>query len=132
MLKKAMVAAAAAASVVGMSMAAAPMALAVGNDNGPSVANGNGATSALGNSATKGDMSPQLSLIEGTLNKPCVGLQDIDAQVPALIGIGVQDIPILSDEVHQQCADNSSQTKRDGALAHTLDNLSVLSAVGED
>jgi hypothetical protein len=77
-------------------------------------------------------MSPQLSLVEGTLNKPCVGLQDIDAQVPALIGIGVQDIPILSDEVHQQCADNSSQTKRDGALAHTLDNLSVLSAVGED
>ncbi len=33
------------------------MALAVGNDNGPSVANGNDATSAFGNSVTKGDMS---------------------------------------------------------------------------
>ncbi|MEU6915976.1 rodlin [Streptomyces olindensis] len=131
MLKKAMVAAAAAASVIGMSVAAAPQALAVGDDSGPSVANGNGASSSFGNSATKGDMSPQLSLVDGTLNKPCVGVQDIDVGVAVLIAAVVQDIPILSDHVQQQCADNSTNTKRDGALNHILEDLSVLSANGD-
>ncbi|OXS36514.1 rodlin [Streptomyces sp. XY006] len=131
MLKKAMVAAAAAASVIGMSVAAAPQALAVGDDSGPSVANGNGASSSFGNSATKGDMSPQLSLVDGTLNKPCLAVQDLDVGVAALIGVVVQDIPILSDHVQQQCADNSTNSKRDGALNHILEDLSVLSANGD-
>ncbi|MBB4715103.1 MULTISPECIES: rodlin [Streptomyces] len=131
MLKKAMVAAAAAASVIGMSVAAAPQALAVGDDSGPSVANGNGASSSFGNSATKGDMSPQLSLVDGTLNKPCLAVQDLDVGVAALIGVVVQDIPVLSDHVQQQCADNSTNTKRDGALNHILEDLSVLSANGD-
>ncbi|AMW10572.1 hypothetical protein A4E84_14290 [Streptomyces qaidamensis] len=130
MLKKAMVAAAAAASVIGMSVAAAPQALAVGDDSGPSVANGNGASSSFGNSATKGDMSPQLSLVDGTLNKPCLAVQDLDVGVAALIGVVVQDIPVLSDHVQQQCADNSTNAKRDGALNHILEDLSVLSANG--
>ncbi|BCL20577.1 MULTISPECIES: rodlin [Streptomyces] len=131
MLKKAMVAAAAAASVIGMSVAAAPQALAVGDDSGPSVANGNGASSSFGNSATKGDMSPQLSLVDGTLNKPCLAVQDLDVGVAALIGVVVQDIPVLSDHVQQQCADNSTNSKRDGALNHILEDLSVLSANGD-
>ncbi|MEV0244009.1 rodlin [Streptomyces sp. NPDC050674] len=131
MLKKAMVAAAAAASVIGMSVAAAPQALAVGDDSGPSVANGNGASSSFGNSATKGDMSPQLSLVDGTLNKPCLAVQDLDVGVALLIGVVVQDIPVLSDHVQQQCADNSTNTKRDGALNHILEDLSVLSANGD-
>ncbi|MZF90301.1 rodlin [Streptomyces sp. SID5643] len=131
MLKKAMVAAAAAASVIGMSVAAAPQALAVGDDSGPSVANGNGASSSFGNSATKGDMSPQLSLVDGTLNKPCLAVQDLDVGVALLIGVVVQDIPILSDHVQQQCADNSTNSKRDGALNHILEDLSVLSANGD-
>ncbi|PZT69448.1 hypothetical protein DN402_22480 [Streptomyces sp. SW4] len=131
MLKKAMVAAAAAASVVGMSVAAAPSALAIGDDQGPTVANGNGAKSAFGNSSTDGDMSPQLSLVDGTLNKPCVAVQDIPVGVAALIGVVVQDIPIASDHVQQQCADNSTNTKRDGAVSHVLEDLSVLSANGE-
>jgi hypothetical protein len=126
-----MVAAAAAASVIGMSVAAAPQALAVGDDSGPSVANGNGASSSFGNSATKGDMSPQLSLVDGTLNKPCVAVQDLDVGVALLIGVVVQDIPILSDHVQQQCADNSTNSKRDGALNHILEDLSVLSANGD-
>ncbi|MER7402546.1 rodlin [Streptomyces sp. NPDC000070] len=130
MLKKAMVAAAAAASVIGMSVAAAPQALAVGDDSGPSVANGNGASSSFGNSATKGDMSPQLSLVEGTLNKPCVALQDIPIGV-AIIAVVVQDIPVLSDHVQQQCSDNSTNSKRDGALDHILEDVSVLSANGD-
>ncbi|MER6322285.1 hypothetical protein HFP71_24385 [Streptomyces sp. ARC32] len=129
MLKKAMVAAAAAASVIGMSAAAAPQALAIGDDNGPAVANGNGATSAFGNSATKGDMSPQLSLVEGTLNKPCLGVEDVNVAVINLVPI--QDINVLADDLNQQCADNSTQAKRDGALSHVLEDLSVLSANGE-
>lgn len=129
MLKKAMVAAAAAASVIGMSAAAAPQALAIGDDNGPAVANGNGATSAFGNSATKGDMSPQLALVEGTLNKPCIGVEEVNAAVVNLVPI--QDVNVLSDDLNQQCADNSTQAKRDGALSHVLEDLSVLSANGE-
>ncbi|MEU4979205.1 rodlin RdlA [Streptomyces sp. NPDC021969] len=129
MLKKAMVAAAAAASVIGMSAAAAPQALAIGDDNGPAVANGNGATSAFGNSATEGDMSPQLSLVEGTLNKPCLGVEDVNVAVINLVPI--QDINVLADDLNQQCADNSTQAKRDGALSHVLEDLSVLSANGE-
>jgi hypothetical protein len=128
-LKKAMVAAAAAASVIGMSAAAAPQALAIGDDNGPAVLNGNGAESAFGNSATKGDMSPQLSLVEGTLNKPCLGVEDVNVAVINLVPI--QDINVLADDLNQQCADNSTQAKRDGALSHVLEDLSVLSANGE-
>ncbi|CAL9576264.1 hypothetical protein NC239_25745 [Streptomyces sp. G3] len=129
MLKKAMVAAAAAASVIGMSAAAAPQALAIGDDNGPAVLNGNGAESAFGNSATKGDMSPQLSLVEGTLNKPCLGVEDVNVAVINLVPI--QDVNVLADDLNQQCADNSTQAKRDGALSHVLEDLSVLSANGE-
>jgi hypothetical protein len=128
-LKKAMVAAATAASVVGMAVAAAPQALAIGNDDGPTVANGNGANSSWGNSATKGDMSPQLSLVQGSLNKPCLALED--NQIPILNIVPINDVPILSDDLDQQCSDNSSNIKRDGALSHILEDLSVLSANGE-
>ncbi|MGW2028676.1 MULTISPECIES: rodlin [Streptomyces] len=131
MFKKAMVSAATAASVVGMAVAAAPQALAIGNDDGPTVANGNGAVSSFGNSATKGNMSPQLSLVQGSLNKPCLGVQDVDVAVDAAIGGTVQDIPVLSDHLQQQCSDNSTNAKRDGALSHVLEDVSVLSANGE-
>ncbi|MEU2383303.1 rodlin [Streptomyces sp. NPDC012461] len=125
MLKKAMVAAA----VIGMSVAAAPQALAIGDDSGPNVANGNGASSAFGNSSTEGDMSPQLALVDGTLNKPCLGVDDVNVAVINLVPI--QGVPVLSDQLNQQCADNSTQTKRDAALSHILEDLSVLSANGE-
>jgi hypothetical protein len=124
-----MVVAAAAASVVGMSVAAAPVALAIGNDVGPTVSNGAGATSAFGNSATDGNMSPQLSLVEGTLNKPCLGLDETNVGVLQLVD--VQDVPVLSDQLDQQCSDTSSQAERDGALGHTLENLSLLSSSRE-
>lgn len=93
------------------------------------MANGNGATSAFGNSATEGDMSPQLSLVEGTLNKPCVGLEDINVAVINIVPI--QDVNVLADDLNQQCDDNSTQAKRDGAVSHVLEDLSVLSANGE-
>ncbi|MFI7388388.1 rodlin [Streptomyces sp. NPDC049813] len=132
MLKKAMTAAAVAVSVVGISAAAAPSALAIGDDSGTTSASGNGAQQAFGNSSTDGDMSPQLSLVQGSLNKPCVGLP-VKANIQNIVGlvnVGVQDIPILSAPQNQQCVENSTQAKGDEPLSHILDDIPVLSANG--
>jgi hypothetical protein len=130
MIKKVLATAAIAASVVGASAAVAPQALAIGDDSGPSAANGNAAAQYYGNSATYGNMSPQMALIQGSFNKPCIGLEDIN--VPIVNLIPIQDVPILSDDMNQQCTENSTQAKRDGALAHLLEDVSVLSASSED
>ncbi|MEU7408402.1 rodlin [Streptomyces sp. NPDC042638] len=132
MLKKAMAAAAVAASVLGVSAAAAPQALAIGNDRGTTSLSGNDATEAFGNSVTKGDMSPQATLVQSSLNKLCVGLPvKADVQnVLALVNVGVQDIPVLSSPQNQQCAENSTQAKDDEALSHILDDISVLAGNG--
>jgi hypothetical protein len=129
-IKKVIAAAAITASVVGASAAAAPTAMALGDDNGPAIANGNAAMQSFGNSATYGNMSPQMALIQGSFNKPCIGLNDIN--VPVVNLIPIQDVPILSDDLNQQCTENSTQTKRDGALAHLLEDVSILSANSED
>ncbi|WP_328329353.1 MULTISPECIES: rodlin [unclassified Streptomyces] len=132
MIKKILATAAVTASIVGAGATLAPQALAVGNDNGTTSASGNGAEQAFGNSATKGNQSPQLSLVQGSLNKPCVGLP-VKANVGSLIGfipIAVQDIPVLSSPQNQQCTENSTQAKGDEALSHILDNIPVLSGNG--
>ncbi|MEU3028158.1 rodlin [Streptomyces incarnatus] len=131
-MKKLWATAAVAASVAGLAGAAAPQALAIGNDHGTTSLSGNGATSSFGNSATAGNMSPQLSLVEGSLNKPCIGLPaKIDAQsLVALVNVGVQDIPILSSPQTQQCTENSTQAKGDEPLSHILDDISALSGNG--
>ncbi|MFF1449423.1 rodlin [Streptomyces sp. NPDC058274] len=133
-MKKLWATAAIAASIAGISAAAAPQALAIGNDEGVTTANGNGSEQKYGNQATKGDMSPQLSLVQGTLNKPCVGLP-VKANIGSLVGlvpIAVQDIPILSAPQNQQCTENSTQAKGDEPLSHILDNIPVLSGNGAD
>ncbi|WP_405840212.1 rodlin [Streptomyces sp. NBC_01518] len=134
MLKKAMAATAVAASVVGVSATAAPQALAIGNDNGVTTVNGNGAEQAYGNAKTAGDMSPQLGLAQGDLNKLCVGLP---AKVNAASIVGVlvpvtvlQDVPVLSAPQNQQCTENSTQAKGDEPLSHIADNIPVLSGNG--
>ncbi|MFD8423471.1 rodlin [Streptomyces sp. NPDC057950] len=132
MIKKVMAAAAVAASVVGVSAAAAPQALAIGNDGGTTSTSGNGATQSYGNSATFGNMSPQMALIQGSLNKPCIGLP-AKANLGSLIGavpIAVQDVPILSAPQNQQCVENSTQAKGDEPLSHILDDIPVLSGNG--
>ncbi|MEU4462729.1 rodlin [Streptomyces sp. NPDC024017] len=131
MIKKVIATAAIAASVMGASAAAAPQALAVGDDSGPTAVNGNGAMQSFGNSSTYGNMSPQMALIQGSFNKPCIAVNDLPIGVGALVGIPIQDIPILSDHQQQQCAENSTNAKRDGALAHLLEDVSILSANGE-
>ncbi|MFK0017998.1 rodlin [Streptomyces sp. NPDC090798] len=133
MFKKAMAAAAVAASVVGVSAAAAPQALAIGDDNGTTSVSGNGAKQAFGNSVTKGKMSPQLSLAQGTLNKLCVGLPakaNVGSVVGVLVPVAVQDIPVLSAPQNQQCAENSTQAKGDEPLSHIADGIPVLSGNG--
>ena len=132
MLKKAMAVAAVAASVVGASAAAAPQALAIGDDSGTKSASGNGAHSAFGNQVTKGDMSPQATLVQSSVNKLCVGLPaKAQAQsILALVNVGVQDIPVLSAPQYQQCAENSTQAKGDEPASHILDDISVLAGTG--
>ncbi|MFJ4685899.1 rodlin [Streptomyces sp. NPDC088789] len=132
MIKKVLASAAVAASVVGVSAAAAPQALAIGNDSGTTSASGNGASQVYGNSATYGNMSPQLALIQGSFNKPCIALP-AKANVGSLIGlvpIAVQDVPILSAPQNQQCVENSTQAKGDEPLSHILQDISLLAGNG--
>ncbi|WP_353943764.1 rodlin [Streptomyces sp. HUAS MG91] len=121
-----------AVSVAGLSAVAAPQALAIGDDGGTTSISGNGAEQAYGNSATHGDMSPQLGLVQGSLNKPCIGLP-AKANLGSLVGvvpIAVQDIPVLSAPQNQQCTENSTQAKGDEPLSHVLDDIPVLSGNG--
>ncbi|MFG2622709.1 rodlin [Streptomyces sp. NPDC048507] len=129
MLKKIMTAAAVSAVAVGAGAAIATPAMAIGNDNGINTVNGNGAQQVYGNQKTSGDLSPQLGLVQGTLNKPCIGLPaKINAQsLVALVNVGVQDINVLSNPQNQQCTENSTQAKGDEPLSHILDNIPVLS-----
>ncbi|GAA3126098.1 rodlin RdlB [Streptomyces rameus] len=132
MIKKVLTSAAVLASVVGASAAAASPALAIGNDHGTTSFSGNGAAQSFGNSATYGNMSPQMALIQGSFNKPCIGLPaKADIQnIVGLVNVGVQDIPILSSPQNQQCVENSTQAKGDEALSHILDDISVLTGNG--
>ncbi|KMO99725.1 rodlin [Streptomyces roseus] len=129
MLKKIMTAAAVTAAAVGAGAAVAAPAMAIGNDNGINTVNGNGAQQIYGNQKTEGAMSPQLGLVQGTLNKPCIGLPvKVNAQsILALVNVGVQDINVLSNPMNQQCTENSTQAKGDEPLSHILDNIPVLS-----
>ncbi|MFE4828807.1 rodlin [Streptomyces sp. NPDC056672] len=131
-MKKLWATAAVAATIVGASAAAVSPALAIGDDQGTTSFSGNGAEQAFGNSVTKGDMSPQLGLVQGSLNKPCIGLP-LKANVGSLIGlvpIAVQDVNILSSPQNQQCVENSTQAKGDEPLSHILDDIPVLSGNG--
>ncbi|MFE6805897.1 rodlin [Streptomyces sp. NPDC057681] len=132
MMKKVMAAAAVAASVAGISAVAAPQAMAIDNDGGTTSFSGNNAQQTYGNSATYGSMSPQMALIQGSLNKPCIGLP-AKANVGSLLGavpVAVQDIPVLSAPQNQQCVENSTQAKGDEPLSHILEDIPVLSANG--
>ncbi|MEU6090416.1 rodlin [Streptomyces sp. NPDC047085] len=128
MIKKVLASAAVAAAAVG----AASPALAIGNDTGTTTYSGNGAMQSFGNSATYGNMSPQLALIQGSFNKPCIGLPaKVNAQsILALANVGVQDIPVLSAPQNQQCTENSTQAKGDEPLSHVLDDISALAGNG--
>jgi hypothetical protein len=72
-IKKTLATAAVAASVVGAGAMAATPAMAVGDDElGPTSVAGDGSTQLYGNTTTGGYMSPNVALINGSLNKPCL------------------------------------------------------------
>ncbi|MFH8793992.1 rodlin [Streptomyces sp. NPDC017941] len=124
--------ASAAIAAVGITALAAPTALAIGDDSGTESMSGNGAEESYGNSATKGNMSPQMTLVQGSLNKLCLGIP-VDANVGSLVGlvnVAVQDIPILSAEQKQICTENSTQAKGDEPLSHILNDIPALSGNG--
>ncbi|SEG47342.1 hypothetical protein SAMN05216223_105372 [Actinacidiphila yanglinensis] len=132
MIKKMLAGAALAASVVAVGATAAPQAMAVGNDEGTTTVDGNGAEQAFGNTMTSGTESPDLGLVQGTLNKPCVGLP-LKANVGSLVGlvpITAQDINVLTSPQNEQCTENSSQIQGDEPVSHVLSDIPVLSANG--
>ncbi|WP_432248125.1 rodlin [Streptomyces sanyensis] len=132
MFKKVMATAALSLSVAAAGATMAPQAMAVGDNEGTHSASGNGASQVYGNAETYGDMSPQMSLIQGSLNKPCVGLP-LKANVGSLVGavpVALQDIPVLSAPQNQQCVENSTQAKGDEPLSHILNDIPVLSGNG--
>ncbi|MGW5731589.1 MULTISPECIES: rodlin [Streptomyces] len=122
-----------------LSLAAAALAgsagsaAAIGDDTGTTSLSGNGAEQAFGNSVADGDMSPQGSLVQGSLNKLCAGVP-VKANVGSLVGVlvpvAVQDIPVLSAPQNQQCAENSTQAKGDEPLSHILSDIPALSGNG--
>jgi hypothetical protein len=133
MLKKVMTTAALALSVAAAGATMAPQAMAIGDDGGTTSQSGNDAQQTFGNSETFGDMSPQIGLVQGSLNKPCVGLP-AKADVGSLVGVvpvSAQDIPVLSAPQTQQCSENSTQVKGDEPLSHVLSSIPVLSGNGE-
>ncbi|GHB10858.1 rodlin [Streptomyces termitum] len=132
MIKKVMATAAAAASIVGATAAAATPALALADDGGTTSYSGNFASQSYGNSATYGNMSPQMALIQGSLNKPCIGLP-AKLNAGSLVGaipISVQDVNVLSSPQNQQCVENSTQAKGDEPLSHLLEDIPILSGNG--
>ncbi|MFC8076654.1 rodlin [Streptomyces sp. NPDC057307] len=133
MIKKILAAAAVTASVVGASAAVASPALAVGNDTGTTSLSGNGSKESHGNAATHGNLSPQATLVQGSLNKLCVGLPakaNVGSLVGILVPVAVQDINVLSSPQNQQCTENSTQAKGDEPLSHLIGDIPVLSANG--
>ncbi|NEA42405.1 rodlin [Streptomyces sp. SID11385] len=128
-MKKLWAAAAVAVTVAG---AGAAPAMALADDGGTTSVSGNGAQQAYGNQATYGNMSPQLALVQGSLNKPCIGLPaKVNAgSLVGLVPIAVQDINVLSSPQNQQCTENSTQAKGDEPLSHILDDIPVLSGNG--
>ncbi|WP_327370874.1 rodlin [Streptomyces sp. NBC_01217] len=132
-MKKMMAGAAVAVSLVGLSAAAAPTAMAIGDDRGTTSVNGNDTVSEFGNSVTRGDGSPQVQLVQGTLNKACLGVPlkgNVGSLVGVLVPVAVQDVNVLASPQNQQCADNSTQAKGDEALSHIADDIPVLSGNG--
>ncbi|MEU6124844.1 rodlin [Streptomyces sp. NPDC047123] len=108
-------------------------AAAIGDDAGTTSASGNGAGQAFGNSATQGNLSPQATLVDGSLNKLCAGIPakaNVGSLVGILVPVAVQDIPVLSAPQNQQCAENSTQAKGDEPISHVLEDIPALSGNG--
>ncbi|MCH0540802.1 RdlA protein [Streptomyces sp. MUM 203J] len=118
MIKKVVASAGIAAAAIG---ACAPMAFATGDHN-VDTQNGNFSEQAHGNTVTGGYASPQMSLVQGSLNKLCAGVPvAADVQNILLVNVGVQDL--VNDTQDQQCVENSTAVKGDSALSHLVESV---------
>ncbi|WP_228975699.1 rodlin [Streptomyces sp. DH12] len=118
MIKKVVATASVAAAALGLW---SPAAFAVG-DHSVDTQNGNHSQQVYGNTVTGGTASPQLGLVQGSLNKLCAGVPvAADVQNILLLNVGVQDL--ANDDQNQQCAENSTAVKGDSALSHLLGNV---------
>jgi len=116
-IKKVLITAAAAASVVGMSTTAA---LASGDDGNSATNKGNLSKQEIGSSNSHG---PSFSLINGGVAN-CVDVQKVTAAVPVgvlAVPVGVNDL--LNPMANQTCTQNSVQQKGDDPLSHILDDI---------
>ena len=121
MIKKVLATAAVAVTAAGM--AAAP-AVADGHRPGGDSGNGAGSAQVYGNTTTGGYMSPQIGLVQGSLNKPCFGIPIKDIQLPSTTtGTLVPFQDILTQSNYQTCTENSSLHTGDAPLAHLLSNI---------
>ncbi|MCA6093510.1 RdlA protein [Streptomyces sp. SCA3-4] len=129
MIKKVVASAVLAFSAIGG--AAAPAVAAPAGGDSRDVFNANGAAQMYGNTYTSGYMSPQMGLINGSFNKPCIAIGKLGAQsLLALLNVGIQDVPILSSQQQQQCTENSTINDGDDPLSHILDDIPILSGNG--
>lgn len=118
------------ASALGTGAVMAPAAVAVPGEGDKTLSeSGNAAQQTYGNFSTYGKMSPQIGLIQGSLNKPCVALpaKANVGSVAGVVPVTVQDIPIVSPQQLQQCTENSTQSKGDEAFSNFLKGVSLLS-----
>ncbi|AEW93914.1 MULTISPECIES: rodlin [Streptomycetaceae] len=127
MIKKILATAAVVVSAVGATSAPA-MAIGNGHGHGSNSANGNGSGQVYGNTTTGGYMSPQIGLVQGSLNKPCIGIPIKDIQVPILQIVAIQDL--LNQHQTVTCTENTNVSEGDAPLSHILDNIPILSRNG--
>lgn len=134
MFKKALATAAVAASVVGATGFAASPAMAVADNNRDvSTQQGNGESESYGHTTTGGYMSPNMALVNGSLNKPCIAVPVTKTNVLdgiAGIGGGVSVNDILTSQNNQNCSENSTQVDGDDPLSHLLEDLPIISQNG--
>lgn len=133
MIKKTLATAAVAATALGATAAAAAPALAVGDDSvdGHTSVSGNGAEKVFGNTTTHGGMSPNMALVQGSLNDICAPILPGKTNVGSVVGlvpVTVQDILTSTNE--QNCAENSTLQDGDDPLSNLLSNVEVLSGNG--
>ncbi|AKH82433.1 RdlA protein [Streptomyces sp. CNQ-509] len=125
-MKKYLKTAAVAVTMLGASAMAAPQALAADDTGDGPYANGNGSTQAYGNTKTGGYMSPNMSLINGSFNEPCIALPQVAKNFAGTTAVS----EILSQNQNQTCAKNSSADQGDAPLSHLLDDFPILSGNG--
>lgn len=130
-MKKYLKTAAVAVTMLGASAMAAPQAFAADDTGDGPYANGNGSTQAYGNTATGGYMSPNMALVNGSFNKPCIALTDVAEDVRNVAGLANVSVDdILSQKQNQTCAENSSADQGDAPFSHVLDDFPILSGNG--